>query len=269
MARTAPRGVHHGRNASGRSGASPDFSDFRPYVPGEDIRNVDWNVYARTDQLFIKRFMDERELRVSVILDASRSMGGGRWLFARKLCAMLGVMALSADDHLHVMTAGEPKPSVFAAKGVRSRSRFLSHLEQLPPPGAGGFAGSAAEASLPGASVRYIVTDGLEPPASFRPLFRKLRKSAGELRLVLLKGDEPDIPARFGDVRLIDSETGKAVDVTLSASAVHRQQALGKRHFSELAALCREYGIAVLEAGEQEGASEFASKKMRRAGWVR
>lgn len=269
LARTAPKGMHHGRNASGRSGASQDFSNFQPYAPGDDIRNVDWNVYARTDQLFIKRFMDERELRVSVILDASRSMGGGRWLFARRLCGMLGLMALAADDHLHFITAGEPTPSPFTAKGARNRNRFLGHLEQLQSPGGTGFAGAAASENLLGASVRYIVTDGLEPPASFRPLFRKLRKSAGEVRMVLLTDDRPGMPAGTRDVRFVDSESGKAVDVTLTASVMHRQQELRERHFSELAALCREYGIALLEAVEQEGAADFVSRKMRLAGWVR
>jgi uncharacterized protein (DUF58 family) len=269
LARSAPSGVHQGRNASGRSGASPDFSDFQPYAPGDDIRNVDWNIYARTDQLFIKRFMDERELRVSVILDSSRSMGGERWLYARRLCAMLGTMALSADDHLVFMTAGEPNPSLFTAKGVRNRNRFLGYLEQLPPPGGTGFAGAAASENLLGASIRYVVTDGLEPPESFRPLFRKFRKSAGEVRMILLKDDIQEIPERGSDVRFVDSETGKTVDVSLTATAIHRQQVTSERHFSELAALCREYGVAVLETGEQEGAAEFVSKKMRRAGWVR
>ncbi|KZE38302.1 hypothetical protein AV656_05120 [Bhargavaea cecembensis] len=267
LARSAPKGMHQGRNASGRSGTSPDFSDFQPYAPGDDIRNVDWNIYARTEQLFIKRFMDERELRVSVILDASRSMGGDRWLAARRLCAVLGTMALAGDDHMHFSAAGETMP--FSAKGVRNRNRFLSHLEQLPSPEGPGFAGAAASESMPAASVRYIVTDGLEPPAAFRPLFRKLRKSAGEVRLILLTDDRPDVPVRVGDVRFVDSETGKAVDVTLTESAISRQQAQRERHFSELAALCREYGVSSLKAGKQESAAEFVSGKMRRAGWAR
>lgn len=267
LARSAPRGVNQGRNASGRSGTSPDFSDFQPYAPGDDIRNVDWNIYARTEQLFIKRFMDERELRVSVILDASRSMGGDRWLFARRLCGVLGTMALSGDDQLYFMAAGETMP--FSAKGARNRNRFLSHLEQLPSPGAIGFAGAAAGESMPAASIRYIVTDGLEPPASFRPLFRKLRKSAGEIRLILLTDDRPDVPDRVSDVRFVDSETGKSVDVTLTGSAINRQQLQKEQHFLALEALCREYGVASLKAEGQESAAGFVSGKMRRAGWAR
>lgn len=269
LVRTAPRGMHHGGNASGRSGTSPDFSDFQPYAPGDDIRKVDWNIYARTDQLFIKQFMDERELCVSVILDASRSMNGARWLFARRLCGMLGLMALSGDDHFHFFTAGGSVPSVFSVKGIRNRHRFLDHLEQLPSPAGAGFAEAAVPKSLPGASVRYIVTDGLEPPASFRPLFRKLGKSAGEVRMILLRQERPDIPDRAGDVRFIDSETGKAVDVALTANTISRQRELREQHFSELAAISREYGIAVLEAEEQEGAAAFVLRKMRKAGWVR
>ncbi|WP_424236250.1 DUF58 domain-containing protein [Bhargavaea ginsengi] len=269
VTRNGPSGIHLGRNTSGRSGTSPDFSDFQPYAPGDDIRNIDWNIYARTDQLFIKRFMDERELRVSLILDASRSMRGAKWLYGCKLCAVLGMMTLSADDHLSFMAAGGPKRSVLTAKSIRNRNRFLGHLEQLTSPEGTGFTDAAASENFLGASVRYIVTDGLEMPESFRPLFRKLRKSAGEVRMILLRDDTPDIPVRPEDVRLVDSETGKAVDVSLTPNLIHRQQEISERHFSELASLCREYGVAVLEARQQEAPLEFVSKKMRKAGWVR
>ena len=68
------RGQHKGSHRSQRFGASLDFSDFREYHPGDDVRQIDWNVFARTDKYFIKRFLDEQEMRVHILLDTTKSM---------------------------------------------------------------------------------------------------------------------------------------------------------------------------------------------------
>lgn len=70
---------------------SLDFSDFREYTLGDDVRQVDWNVYARTEKYYIKRFLDEQEMRVHILLDATRSMGEEKNGFLRgKLQLPLG-----------------------------------------------------------------------------------------------------------------------------------------------------------------------------------
>lgn len=85
------RGQHKGSHRSGRFGSSLDFSDFREYTLGDDVRQVDWNVYARTEKYYIKRFLDEQEMRVHILLDATRSMGEEKNGFLRgKLQLPLG-----------------------------------------------------------------------------------------------------------------------------------------------------------------------------------
>ncbi|WP_249664529.1 DUF58 domain-containing protein, partial [Lysinibacillus sp. D4B1_S16] len=66
---------------------------------GDDVRQVDWNVFARTDKYFIKRFLDEQEMRVHILLDTTKSMGtDAKWIFARQIVASLGFMVLGRDD---------------------------------------------------------------------------------------------------------------------------------------------------------------------------
>ena len=95
------RGQHKGSHRSMRFGSSLDFSDFREYHPGDDVRQIDWNVFGRTDKYFIKRFLDEQEMRVHILLDSSKSLilqDEGR--FDKQLTISLGQLVLGRDDRL-------------------------------------------------------------------------------------------------------------------------------------------------------------------------
>ena len=92
-------GQQKGTHRSKKLGASLDFSDYREYHPGDDLRHIDWNVYARTEKPFIKRFLDEQEMRIHILLDPTKSMGAdGKWDYARQLSIALGHIALTSGD---------------------------------------------------------------------------------------------------------------------------------------------------------------------------
>jgi hypothetical protein len=97
---------YEGERKSRQKGQSQEFSDFRPYVAGDDIRLIDWNVYGRTDTYQIKLFEEEREARVTIVLDHSASMGheGSKVTMAKKLTLMLGYVALAAGDGVRLLT---------------------------------------------------------------------------------------------------------------------------------------------------------------------
>lgn len=268
--RSSRRGMQRGTSLSARSGNSPDFSDFTEYHPGDDIRKIDWNVYARSEKLYIKRFRDERELRVSVILDGTRSMdGAGRWLFARRLVCALGLIALGSDDHFSFGVAGDGRTARFSRKGSGHRHELIRLLSaESEPDRTGGFSEEAWKLAGQGTTIRFLITDGLEPAGSFRPLFRRLLSAGGETRLILIGGDEEDRPSAAGDYRLIDAETGQPVEMTLTPAAVAGYLDRREAHRLELASLCREFGIPILEADPSEGVDGFVNGGMRRAGWV-
>ncbi|MET3575798.1 DUF58 domain-containing protein [Bhargavaea ullalensis] len=265
------RGVQRGSSLSGRTGNSPDFSDFAEYHPGDDIRKVDWNVYGRTEKLYVRRYLDERELRVSVILDGTRSMaGGGRWLFARQLCAAIGLIALGSDDHFSAGLAGGTPAGLFSGKGARSRNAFLQKLTSLPAPAeTGGFAEEAWKFAGQAATIRFLITDGLEPAGHFEALFRRMLAAGGETRLILVGGEDAAVPDVRGDFRFIDSETGKSVAVTLTPGARRAYEERRVAHRLAVAGICRNFGIRLLEVQPAEGIPGFVNGKMRGAGWIR
>src|SRR5215467_3431961 len=97
LSRRAFRGRVQGERRSPRKGMSVEFSDYRPYGVGDDLRYVDWNIYARLDRLYVKLFVDEEDLCLHVLLDASASMGWGepsKLLYGARLAAALGFIGL-------------------------------------------------------------------------------------------------------------------------------------------------------------------------------
>ncbi|MCK9918124.1 DUF58 domain-containing protein, partial [Microbacteriaceae bacterium K1510] len=87
------RGTHAGKRRSKNTGSSVEFADYRAYAPGDDLRQLDWNAYARSGKLFLKKFLDEQELHITLYLDCSKSMSYGepsKFRRAVQLAAALG-----------------------------------------------------------------------------------------------------------------------------------------------------------------------------------
>ena len=94
-----------GERRSKRRGQSVEFADHRPYVAGDDLRFVDWNVYGRLEQLFLKLFLEEQDLTVHIVADASASMSVGepsKELFIKKLTAALGYVSLVNNNRVTI-----------------------------------------------------------------------------------------------------------------------------------------------------------------------
>src|SRR5437879_13121851 len=99
--RRAQSGLYAGERRSPRSARSPEFSDFRPYVSGDDFRQIDWRAYARLERLMLRLYVAEEEACLNVVLDTSASMGLGeppKWQTSRRLAAALAFLALAASD---------------------------------------------------------------------------------------------------------------------------------------------------------------------------
>src|SRR6185312_17506502 len=122
VSRSGRLGHHKGTHRSRKTGSSLDFSDFREYHPGDDLRHIDWNVYARTGQPFIKQFLDEQEMRIHIVLDPTKSMKiDGKWDFARQLAVGLGHIALKSGDTVSVSTWSKEKDFFIRKKGSAQR----------------------------------------------------------------------------------------------------------------------------------------------------
>src|SRR5215207_3072853 len=244
MMRSPVRGGLKGGRRSVKRGQSVEFADYREYTLGDDLRHLDWNVYARLERLFVKLFIEEEDVTVTLLLDASASMASGRpekLLFAKRAAAALGYIALASEDRVTV--------SVMAGRASRRRSglrgsgrvfRLLSDLSAVEPaegPTDLVVAARHAAAQLTGRGVVVLLSDLLDPAAD--RVIRELAATGSELVILhVLSPDELE-PALEGDLRLVDSETGDRVDVTAdlgTLDAYKARLAAWKQGFADLAA---------------------------------
>ncbi|MET4559412.1 uncharacterized protein (DUF58 family) [Lysinibacillus parviboronicapiens] len=265
------RGQHKGSHRSQRFGASLDFSDFREYHLGDDIRQVDWNVFARTDKYFIKRFLDEQEMRVHILLDTTKSMGEqAKWTFARQIVASLGLMVLGRDDRLSFSIVQEDMKPPFRRKGAMYRRAFLQIVTDIEDATyTSSFAQGALKAMPKDSTVLFIVTDGLEAIEEWEQLLKRLPRFAGDVRILQIVTQEELSPNYSGDVRLLDRETGRDVNVTMSSKVLDTYEARRRLHEEEFEAICRRFGVRKLQLKVEDGLQHAVFQQLLKAHWIR
>ena len=264
------RGHHKGSHRSMRFGSSLDFSDFREYHPGDDVRQIDWNVFARTDKYFIKRFLDEQEMRVHILLDSTKSMQEEKkWLLAKQLTISLGQLVLGKDDRLSFATPTEEKLVPFRRKGAIYRKAFLSYITNLAEPTSNkSFTSQAAQYSAKDCTVLFIISDGLEPIEDWEKAMRALPRYSQDIRLILVQSSDEIAPLFAGDLQLIDRETENRLNVSLSSRVIEEYGQKRQKHFMELDALCRRFGIHTLKVETSDDISHILFHQMIRSNWI-
>lgn len=265
------RGQHKGSHRSQRFGTSLDFSDFREYHLGDDVRQVDWNVYARTDKYFIKRFLDEQEMRVHILLDATKSMGEQvKWTFARQIVASLGLMVLGRDDRLSFSYVQDDVKPPFRRKGAMYRRAFLQVVTDIEEANyTASFSQGALKAIPKDSTVLFIVTDGLEPIEEWEQLLKRLPRFAGDVRIIQVVTEEELHPQYAGDVRLVDSETGRDVNVTMSSKVLDTYDTRRRLHEEEFEAICRRFAVRKLQLKVEDGLQHAIFQQLLKAHWIR
>ena len=237
------RGGLKGGRRSVKRGQSVEFADYRDYALGDDLRQLDWNVYARLEKLFVKLFVEEEDVTITFLVDASPSMAFGRpekLLFAKRAAAALGYIALAGEDRV-VVTAltGRSARRQGGLRGSGRVFRLLANLSTIEPAeGPTDLLASArhAGAMLRGRGVVVLISDLLDPAAD--RVIRELAATGSELIVLhTLSPDELD-PQLEGDLRLVDSETGEGIDVTVDLATLDDYKArlaTWQEHLAELA----------------------------------
>lgn len=232
-------GTQKGDRRSARRGSSIEFADYRDYTPGDDLRRLDWNALARLGKPLTKLYEDEEDLAVHVIIDASASMdfprpgetmaeadaasleAAHKFTFARRLAAGLAYISLHSNDRLHVTALGGSASGGTGgrfgpARGRGYGARLLAFLNGVQ---AGGqmrlaatlkqYAGTVKQAALV-----FIISD-LFSDDGWLDGVTALQAKGCEVVLVHTLAEAEITPPLEGDLRLIDSETGAAQEVSL------------------------------------------------------
>ncbi len=244
LMRSPVRGGLKGGRRSVKRGQSVEFADYRDYALGDDLRQLDWNVYARLEKLFVKLFIEEEDVTVTLLIDASASMAAGspaKLVFAKRAAAALGYIGLASEDRVAVSAlAGRIARRRAAMRGSGRVFRLLADLSAIEPaegPTDLVAAVRHAAAQLHGRGVVILISDLLDPAAD--KVIRELAATGSELIVIhVLSPDELD-PPLMGDLRLVDSETGERVDITADLATVDAYKArlaAWKGDFADLAA---------------------------------
>jgi uncharacterized protein (DUF58 family) len=238
------RGGLKGGRRSVKRGQSVEFADYRDYAMGDDLRQLDWNVYARLEKLFVKLFVEEEDVTMTFLLDASPSMAYGRpqkLLFAKRAAAALGYIGLASEDRVVVASlAGRTARRQGALRGSGRVFRLLSNLSAIQPSeGPTDLVAAArhAAAMVSGRGVVVLISDLLDEGAD--RAIRELAATGSELIILHALSPEELDPPLEGDLRLVDSETGEGVDITADLSTIDAYKARLARWqegFAELAA---------------------------------
>lgn len=248
----APLPTSGGRPGDRRSrarGRGVELADFRPYTPGDDLRLVDWNVFARLEQVLIRLFHEDRDLSLLIVVDASASMGFGaprKIDHAGELAACLAFLALRARDRVRVVVAGRRGTASASAKGEHTGALplIVAALERAEPDGVAELAATlAAEAERGRVDQAVVLTDLLVEPDERSMILRRLARIAARPVLLHVLGDGELSPDLSDGGVAIDAETGEELPVKGGRGAARAYAAELARWRAELEAGCRELGI--------------------------
>jgi uncharacterized protein (DUF58 family) len=263
-----------GDKRSKRRGASVEFADYRDYAPGDDLRFIDWNVYSRLGRLFVKLFVEEEDLFVFILLDASRSMLYGepdKWLYARRLAGALAAVALCGQNRVGIRLLAGRGEAVFPL--TRGRARLWRMLEWLESAEAAGETDLAAQVERFAATVKHsglviLVSDLLDPQGCERPIRILSQRRFEAAVLQILAPQEIDPPFR-GDYRLVDLETERFSEISTSGPLLDLYRRNLESFCRQVRTRCVQYAMPFLQFRTDQPLETTVIKELQRIGLLK
>lgn len=261
-----------GERRSRRKGQSVEFADYRNYAVGDDLRFLDWNLYARLDRLFLRLFMEEEDLHFYLLVDRSRSMDFGtptKLHYARQVAAALGFVGLVNLDRV-VVEAFPDGPALPPLRGRRSLWRLLDFLGRLEPGGAGDLAAALRSFSLrcSGKGIVVVLSDFMDR-RGYEEALRYLVARLMDVYVIQILSQEELDPDLSGDLQLVDVEDRDAAEVTVSLPLLRRYQENLAAHRAGLHAFCTRRGITPLFTGTDVPFDRLVLTYLRQRGLLR
>ena len=275
-----------GERRSKARGQSVEFADYRTYVHGDDFRYLDWNLYGRLERLFLKLYEEERELPVRIFLDASESMTFGeprKFDFARQVAAAMGYVALSGFDRVSVVpfpdlangTEMDPaartkeqaaRGALRSVRGKRSAIQFFQNLGNLTASGSANLNQALRRGALEArhAGLAVVLSDFLDPEG-YESGLTALVGRGFQVDLVQILSPDELSPTSFGDLRLVDSETGGHQEVTFGRFRLKAYRQTVQNFLQRLREYCQARGINFFTASSNTDLQELLLQQLRKA----
>ena len=268
LSRRAFRGSVKGERRSPRRGHSVEFADYRAYGHGDDLRYVDWNIYGRLGRLHVKLFVDEEDLCLHLLVDASASMRFGtpsKLEYAVRTAAALGFVGLVNHERVGVgilrERVSEGWPPARGRNQVVTLLDFLGDVDSAGPTRLNeALADYAARAREPGVAV--LISDFLDP-RGFEAGVRALLERRYDVHLIHVLDPSEMNPELAGDLRLEDAETGEMRDITVDADTLRGYRERLAEFLERVEGFCRSREVGYHRVVTDTPVEEFVVAQLR------
>jgi uncharacterized protein (DUF58 family) len=262
------RGRVRGERRSPRRGHSVEFCDYRAYGVGDDLRYVDWNIYGRLDRLHVKLFVEEQDLCLHLLLDASASMDFGaptKLEYGARLAAALGFIGLVSMERVGVGVLRERVAEGWPpTRGRNQVMNLFDFLGRVRPAGGttlnDGLQNYARRAREPGLAI--VISDLLDP-GGFEAGVRALLEHRFDVHLIHVLAPEEMNPELAGDFRLVDSETGEVRELSVDGDAIRAYRERLRQFLERVEAFSRAHELGYHRVTVDTSVEEFVLSQIR------
>jgi uncharacterized protein (DUF58 family) len=267
-------GKMKGERLSKRKGQSVEFADYKNYVVGDDLRFLDWNLFARLDKLFIRLFLEEEDLHVYFLLDNSLSMDFGsptKLRYAKQLAAALGFVGLVNSDRVVVEAFNDRlTQSMPPLRGRKSLWRMLNFLDKVEPAGPSDLARALRAFSLkcPGKGIVVVLSDFMDK-GGYQEALRYLVARQMDVYAIQILSHEEVEPDVTGDLKLVDVEDDDVAEITVSRALLDRYKKNLAAYRAGLYEFCTRRGVTCLFTSNRVPFETLVLTYLRQRGLVR
>jgi uncharacterized protein (DUF58 family) len=268
------RGRMKGERRSKRKGQSVEFADFRQYVPGDDLRFIDWNLFARMDRLYLKLFLEEEDLHFYTLIDASASMSFGeptKLQFSKQLAASLGFIGLCRADRVRIESLGtstrKPGPVL---RGRSSLWRMVEYLDGIEAGENVSLVEGVKNFCLrnTGKGILVLISD-LMDKSGYEQALRLLVAQQMDVYVIHTLCPEELNPEVKGDLKLIDCEDEDVAEVTISRPLLERYKRTLAAFVDGAREFCTRRGMSYLMTSTETPVDTLVGNYLRKRGLVR
>jgi uncharacterized protein (DUF58 family) len=263
-----------GERRSKKKGQSVEFADYRNYVVGDDLRALDWNLFARLEKLFIRLFMEEEDLHFYVLIDNSLSMDFGnptKLHYAKQVAAALAFIGLVNMDRVVIEAFNDRlTQSLPAVRGKRSLWRVLDFLQKLAPAGPSDMKQAMRTFSLKssGKGIVIVLSDFMDK-GGYEDALRYLVARQMDIYVIQVLSHEEIEPEIVGDLKLVDIEDEDVAEVTVSAPLLKRYKQNLAAYRAAMHEFCSRRGVSYLFTSNQVPFDKLVLQYLRQRGLVR
>jgi uncharacterized protein (DUF58 family) len=257
-----------------KTGSGIEFADHRDYVPGDDLRYLDWNIYGRLERLLLRLFEEEEDLHIYVIIDCSESMAFGdpvKLHYAMQVAAALAYVGLANLDRVSlVAVADKVVDRLTPARGKGRIFKVFDFLRALSPQGETGLAAACRTfvAQNKRRGIAVLISD-LYDPDGFEGGINALRFAKFETGVIQVFDHSEVRPELHGDLSLVDCETGEVREVTVTPRILGRYAEVHAKYRERIGQFCRDKQVAHFEVDTSVPFDDLVLRVLRRGGLLR